>query len=103
MSPPQYPPLTYREVAGALAALGFEQTEKKSTGHEQWKKTVDGKRLRVTVSAHLSPFSIKLIKFMASQADMGLSDFHACCCDHKMCKKRREKELLDLTDAKLAE
>lgn len=100
MSPPQYPPLTYRDVVGALAALGFTLRPKKSTSHEQWVKTDGGQYLRVTVSGHHSPFSVKLMSSMADQAGMSLADFHHCCCNHKVCKERRKTELLQLTEAK---
>jgi predicted RNA binding protein YcfA (HicA-like mRNA interferase family) len=46
--PKKFPPLTYRETAAILAALGFAVTNTEGS-HEQWEGMTGGARRKVTL------------------------------------------------------
>lgn len=73
--------LTYSEVTSFLIDMGYQMKKKKSTAHEQWEKRNDAGHLlgKVTVDKHQQPFSVSLIKLMASQAGYNARDFYALC------------------------
>jgi len=77
-------PLKYKEVVSALKRMGFVEGKKKSTSHVQWRKTINGIRLRVTISAHLSPFSPDLISSIAKQSGVSKNTFYNYCCNKKL-------------------
>jgi predicted RNA binding protein YcfA (HicA-like mRNA interferase family) len=71
-----YPPLTCKDVKRILKNLGFESRPQKSTSHEQWVKTVNGRLYKVTVDCPKAPFSQILIGFMADQAGVSKKEFY---------------------------
>lgn len=74
-------PLSYKEVTRALKTLGFVPQPSKGTAHEQWVMTSSKKKYKVTVDKHIAPFSVTLIKSMATQAGMEVHEFHTLCTD----------------------
>jgi predicted RNA binding protein YcfA (HicA-like mRNA interferase family) len=63
----QHPPLSCADVKRILRSLGFAPLPRKGTSHEQWAKTENGKRFKVTVDCPKQPFSHNLIRYMAAQ------------------------------------
>lgn len=88
---PKYPPLTYKEVARGLAALGFIARPINGTSHEHWVKLYKGRIYKVTVDEPKSPFSMFLMDSMASQAGESLSWFYKVCTDKKATKSAKVK------------
>lgn len=86
------PPLSARDVKRGLSAAGFVERPRTGTSHVQWVRTDERGYKRVTVSEHLEPFSIDLIKLMASQAGMSVSQFYEICS--KDGQKKASKNLL---------
>lgn len=72
-----HPPLTCRQIKAILTALGFEPRPQNGTSHEQWVKTQDGRRYKVTVDCPKAPFSQNLIESMARQAGVHKKVFYA--------------------------
>ena len=73
--------LTYTEVTSFLIDIGYQMKKKKSTAHEQWERRGDDGTLlnKVTVDKHQQPFSVSLIRLMASQAGYNAREFYALC------------------------
>lgn len=69
-------PLTAREVRKILSALGFEHRSTRG-GHEQWVRSSPPPFRKVTLDAHLEPFSDTLTRYMAQQAGVSVRDFYA--------------------------
>lgn len=67
--------MTSKEVEAGLAAAGFVRQKQTATSHVKWVRDKN----TVTVDAHLSPFSIILIKSMACQAGVSVKEFYAMC------------------------
>lgn len=70
------PPLTCDEVKHALTQLGFSPAPRQGGSHEQWLKTTDGRRFKVTVDCPKAPFSPPLIASMAHQAGITVADLY---------------------------
>lgn len=89
--------LTARDVEAGLSAAGFERQPQGATAHVKWVKELakphnGQRRLVVTVSAHLAPFSKTLIRNMATQAGISVKQFHELC-SNKGCKAAKRGEL----------
>lgn len=69
-------PLTAREVRRILANLGFAHRTTEG-GHEQWVRTEPAPFRKVTLSAHLQPFTDTLVRYMAAQAGVTVREFYA--------------------------
>ena len=70
------PPLTCDEVKQALTKLGFSRVKRHGGSHEQWIKTVDGRRFKVTVDCPKAPFSPTMIASMANQAGISVNELY---------------------------
>lgn len=70
-------PLTCKQVKEILVNLGFSPRPQKGTSHEQWVKTDNDRRYKVTVDCPKSPFSQDLISSMAKQAGVSKKEFYA--------------------------
>ena len=68
-------PLTAREVRQILANLGFVHRTT-TGGHEQWVRAEPEPFRKVTLSAHLQPFTDTLVRYMASQAGVSVRAFY---------------------------
>lgn len=73
--PRKYPPLTEREVAAILGALGFGYSHSEG-GHDFYKGTHSGKNWKVTVDPKESPFGDFLLKSMIGQAGVSRDQFY---------------------------
>lgn len=86
------PQLKASDVERGLKALGFEQRPQKGTSHTQWVLDTPGRRYKVTVDAPKEPFSDILVKSMACQAGISVSQFYEVCS--KDGAKRAKRGLL---------
>ena len=68
-------PLTSREVLRILKNLGFEHRYTEG-GHENWVRHDPSPFRKVTLDAHLQPFSDTLIRYMAAQAGVSVLAFY---------------------------
>ena len=59
--------------------MGFTVRPSKATAHEQWVKITDGRIHKVTVDKSKAPFGHFLIKSMAAQAGLSVSEFYKQC------------------------
>lgn len=68
-------PLTSREVRLILRNLGFSH---RSTvgGHEQWVRQLPAPFRKVTLDAHLQPFTDTLVRYMSMQAGVTVRQFY---------------------------
>lgn len=73
------PQLTAADVERGLRAAGFTPQPQKGTSHVQWVIKTNTKYLRVTISAHLEPFSKDLVRAMAAQAGMSTNQLYELC------------------------
>lgn len=69
-------PLTARDVRRILKALRFEHRSTEG-GHEQWVRQTPAPFRKVTLDAHLAPFSHTLVRYMAAQAGVSVREFYA--------------------------
>lgn len=72
-----HPPLTDRQVIGALLLLGFTQRKNNAGSHDSYVGTFRGKFRKVTVDKPKSPFSHDLIRSMAKQAGLSRRELYA--------------------------
>jgi len=70
------PQLDCRDVKRLLRLLGFEAAPRTGTSHEKFKGYGRGQARRVYVDCPKAPFSPDLIKSMASQAGVTVSEFY---------------------------
>ena len=68
-------PLTAKEVRQIAKALGFVKGSTHG-GHEHWTRDTPPPFRKLTIDAHIAPFSDYLIKCMASQAGVSIRDFY---------------------------
>ena len=68
-------PLTAREVRQILVSLGFVHRTT-TGGHEQWVRADPAPFRKVTLSAHLQPFTDTLVRYMANQAGVSVRAFY---------------------------
>lgn len=59
-----------------LARLGFRRRNTQG-GHEQWVRDDPLPFRKVTLSAHLQPFTDTLVRYMAQQAGVSVRAFYA--------------------------
>lgn len=69
-------PLTAREVRQILKNLGFSHRSTEG-GHEQWIRDDTVRFRKVTLSAHNEPFVNTIVRYMATQAGVSVSDFYS--------------------------
>lgn len=69
-------PLTAKEVRQIAKNLGFVKGST-SGGHEHWTRAEPKPFRKITIDAHIAPFSDYLIKCMAGQAGVSVSEFYA--------------------------
>lgn len=79
------------DVEKALKAAGFNKLPQKGTSHTHWVKTTDSRIWKVTVDAHLEPFSDDLVSSMAKQAGMSKSQFYEICSKEGQKKAKKGK------------
>ena len=83
------PQLTAADVEKGLKSAGFNPEPKTGTSHVQWTYRTRSVYKRVTVSAHLAPFSKDLIALMAHQAGMSVNQFYEICSKEGAKKAKR--------------
>jgi hypothetical protein len=60
-----------------LRKLGFEPRPQKATSHTQWVRNDDRGFFKVTLDAHLEPYSRILVGSIARQAGITVKDLYA--------------------------
>jgi hypothetical protein len=68
-------PLTAKEVRQIAKNLGFQYRNTEG-GHENWVREQPPPFRKMTIDAHLAPFSYILIEYMARQAGVRLREFY---------------------------
>lgn len=79
----RFPLLDLGQVEHALRKLGFEQRPGKRTSHRQWVKDTPQGRFKVTVDPPKSPFTHRLVGYMARQAGVSRKEFYRLALDKK--------------------
>ncbi len=83
------PQLEAADIERGLKAAGFIQQPKTGTSHVQWVYKKKNIYYRVTISAHLAPFSHDLIRHMSNQAGMSVNEFYELCSKEGSKKAKR--------------
>ena len=68
-------PLTAREVRLIAKNLKFEYRNTEG-GHENWVRREPPPFRKLTIDAHVAPFGHTLIRYMASQVGLSVSEFY---------------------------
>ena len=68
-------PLTAREVKRIAKNLGFAYRNTEG-GHENWVRETPPPFRKLTIDAHLEPFTNTLIRYMAQQVGLSVKEFY---------------------------